>query len=1030
MAPLKLFRSKLISPKKEKGKDAKAHSENQATASRVQVQDGASDAVVEKVGINDVITTVYEANESINGSGKKVYAKESVLPGRGLIGLMQRKKSFDKLRERSLKEDDNSYPKNRPSADSSTTEPFAELHSSFVHADIAKEDASTMQSNNVLMDGEKFPIIASNNRPEDIASRFSNVNAREGAQRAIAMATYRTASFAEYERRASIVEFTGQSGHSNDDCTTESPVLSLTSASSADDSGQSPVSPEDDKNIIADQALYGDCNREAKEIEVGNQEDDRKILLSIDDSARGHEDEQGTNVENNAIAESVIEVNSEIEEVDNGERVGEQNDNLENQYEQEKVQINEINDADCIEEAENSSGPVELTDTADVDAPVADETDKAEQEVTNFSEKHENAESITPKSMDTPSNRSISPITPLPEPTIPMSPLQKKASIDRIDHVRSSNNTNTADVRLVHYPAPIPARIRLPPLLSDKKKRENKQKKAQEAAYFPMSVPLDEDKKKQPKARKDVLPTQPGSMVMSEMPNPNGALESILDKSVESRGGLMAEEPIIEGPSLVKELEERLQQQKLRRKQGLELNTYRQQSSGTLLRLDDEIKYSQERRRTAVSTYGLSAIAKESSNALSSNPSSTSNTGPLLNPESQSMGMQHLASQVPHSRLSTPSPEFNRHGKSLSVSNLTIASTSTSNLASLHLRNQSQGQLAQQQQSQQLRPRVIHSKSNSDSSISSQKQLSLYGPNLPGAIAPVCDINSGPRDARQLRDQKSRSRLIEEPPLAPASPVPQNIPRTATGYFRDEHCPVSQYGNSPHNYGNGYHIHHGHSDSRRSSVLNSEEAAYRRMLRARESNPRTPGYDPAMYPPVTSPTPQPQHHQYHLQHQMAAYPVSVASYAPEPVAVMPTQVYIPPNVAPAPNSMSAGQPYAAQMAPAQMFIPVGAPAQQNYLRSTTPSPQQYVAAPVSYTPRHSMQLHYTAAPSPAPSPSPSKNASRLSHVGAGAGVGYRPPSTAPTQHASRYSTATPGLEEANYKRMEVVDKWRRSIYGA
>ncbi|KAK9380862.1 uncharacterized protein V2V93DRAFT_242027 [Kockiozyma suomiensis] len=170
------------------------------------------------------------------------------------------------------------------------------------------------------------------------------------------------------------------------------------------------------------------------------------------------------------------------------------------------------------------------------------------------------------------------------------------------------NSTQT----LVHYPAPIPTHIKLPPLLAKK----NSKKRLSAEIVMPLSAPRDEnnyardgnelsDSSRPP----STIPVNPGAVPMFQNPHEN--LDDILNNWTPEMSAPGPEEENRNedfgggpGRSLLDELKERKAQQKSRQRNLVDGT----RAQGTLLQLDGLIERGQEKRRTVLNTYGLAGM--------------------------------------------------------------------------------------------------------------------------------------------------------------------------------------------------------------------------------------------------------------------------------------------------------------------------------------------------------------------------------------------------------------------------------------
>ncbi|KAK9468309.1 hypothetical protein V1512DRAFT_259195 [Lipomyces arxii] len=181
------------------------------------------------------------------------------------------------------------------------------------------------------------------------------------------------------------------------------------------------------------------------------------------------------------------------------------------------------------------------------------------------------------------------------------------------DDLPSSASTQSVSNLNMRYPAPIPARIKLPPLLSKRKSAMSLNASAstsptkstlQNSFTFPMTAPMEQRLLDDGDSASDAsMPDTPG--LMSKLPNPHQALDELLD-NWDKAGSTMepftpnTELPIVDGPrSLIHELEERKIQQKARQK-----NTVYSDKT-TLLQMDEVIRRGQDNRRSVFNSNGV-----------------------------------------------------------------------------------------------------------------------------------------------------------------------------------------------------------------------------------------------------------------------------------------------------------------------------------------------------------------------------------------------------------------------------------------
>ncbi|KAK7206250.1 hypothetical protein BZA70DRAFT_288630 [Myxozyma melibiosi] len=185
---------------------------------------------------------------------------------------------------------------------------------------------------------------------------------------------------------------------------------------------------------------------------------------------------------------------------------------------------------------------------------------------------------------------------------------------------------------LIHYPAPIPTRIKLPPLLSKKKSQQRLSLDLERTMGIPLSAPHagsthggetgeneEHESEDDSSSQNSSIPATPGVAVMFE--NPHQKLEEMLDQwspemamqaaaadekaAQEAAAQEVVEEDFGGGPgrSLLDELAERKAQQKSRQRNLVDGTAY-----GTLLQVDGVIEKGQEKRRSALNRYGLDGM--------------------------------------------------------------------------------------------------------------------------------------------------------------------------------------------------------------------------------------------------------------------------------------------------------------------------------------------------------------------------------------------------------------------------------------
>ncbi|KAK9477123.1 hypothetical protein V1514DRAFT_283752 [Lipomyces japonicus] len=170
----------------------------------------------------------------------------------------------------------------------------------------------------------------------------------------------------------------------------------------------------------------------------------------------------------------------------------------------------------------------------------------------------------------------------------------------------------------VLYPAPIPSRVRLPPLLAKPKVTTVKLpsvvavttptdsgRLSRSLSQFPLGPMFKSESPEsfeiQPDSAYNSIPVQPG--VITHFQNPHDALEAVLDEPVNVEPFTPQKElPVVtEGPrSLIQELDARKELQSARIR-----TTAATERGSTLLQMDDVFKRGRDNRKNVVSMYGL-----------------------------------------------------------------------------------------------------------------------------------------------------------------------------------------------------------------------------------------------------------------------------------------------------------------------------------------------------------------------------------------------------------------------------------------
>ncbi|KAK9370922.1 hypothetical protein V1509DRAFT_163087 [Lipomyces kononenkoae] len=419
----------------------------------------------------------------------------------------------------------------------------------------------------------------------------------------------------------------------------------------------------------------------------------------------------------------------------------------------------------------------------------------------------------------------------------------------------------------VHYPAPIPARIRLPPLLKKKSKtfspseasspNTSKAPTISTSSSFPMTAPMDapEEPDKGPHNEEQsdsdevTVPLTPG--YMTGFKSPHEALESMLNEWDKESTALIQpftpheELPATDGPrSLIQELEERKTQQKSRQRNAAAV------ASASLLQLDDVIRKGQEKRRTVVGIHGLvgtaqikndedevplGAIYEKDPASQPGDPTRVSESRRYFHSPSNSLS-QHQA--MAHNRHTSSSsiPQRSMHDRQLSDSSAQFGPHAQ------HQREASQSIYTGTPQGA-----ILPESLNSASKI---RENSMSMPNLHYQLDGPASTNMLPEPSSYILQTRETSvpnfdqyqqSYQQYPPMATNAPqyppqqqqfspqyqrppYPAQSPAydTGTGYFRESPIKESATG-------------------RHSSLLNSEEALYRRL---KERQSLMMGYPP------------------------------------------------------------------------------------------------------------------------------------------------------------------------------------------
>ncbi|KAK9388822.1 hypothetical protein V1515DRAFT_596133 [Lipomyces mesembrius] len=625
-------------------------------------------------------------------------------------------------------------------------------------------------------------------KAEELAAKLENVNTRQGAQRRTAMATYRTASYKEYEQCAVVVD-------SSYRMSTSSPgARSDIQAISEDD--------ELGRQIDALNVTDVTASRDTQEVINPFKRDESISPLNVDDN--GHQTHPD---DINPTRQSAPSSNEENPLPQKARNVGNS--------------ISIISEAIAI--AGSDPG------LSSVVAPVV------------MSVEHHPGDSPPPS--------------------------------------RSHKGA------YVHYPAPIPARIRLPPLLKKKSSPSetsspttSKTPAISLSFSFPMTAPMENPEESDMGRPNDehsdsdesTVPVTPG--YMTRFQSPHQALESMLNEWDKEPTSLIQpftpqeELPATDGPrSLIQELEERKTQQKSRQRNAAAVN------SASLLQLDDVIRKGQEQRRTVVSSYGLvgtaqakcdedevflGAIYSKDPESQWGEPTRVSERRRYSHSPSNSLA-QHQA-MVHNRRTSSWSiPQRSMHDRQLSDSSAHFVppsqktrepwqSSQTSGAPQGAILPEDPNSLNTIRERDMSTPN-LHYQPDGPASTNMQPAHSLYSLPAREMSVPNFDQYSQsyqkyplqatnethyPPHQQQYAASQQYSPQYQRPPYPAQSPSHD----TGTGYFRGSTYASAEF--PMKDSGSG----------RQSSVLNSEEALYRR-LRERESvmmgyRPEQPGPRP------------------------------------------------------------------------------------------------------------------------------------------------------------------------------------------
>ncbi|KAK9355231.1 hypothetical protein V1523DRAFT_431761 [Lipomyces doorenjongii] len=608
-------------------------------------------------------------------------------------------------------------------------------------------------------------FMSQGRKAEELAAKLDNVNTRQGAQRRTAMATYRTASYKEYEQCAVVVD-------SSYRMSTSSPGARSVQAISEDEElfGQ---------HIDALNVTDVTASRDTQEVIYPFKRDESISPLNVDDINPTRQSTPSSN-EENPLPQKARNVGKSIS---------------------------------IISEAIATTGSD--TGLPSVVAPIV------------LSVEHHPGDSPPP------------------------SKSHKGA--------------------YVHYPAPIPARIRLPPLLKKKSSPSETSSPATSKTHaisssfsFPMTAPMENPEEPDMGRPEDehsdsdesTVPVTPG--YMTKFQSPHQALESMLSEWDKEPTSMIQpftpqeELPATDGPrSLIQELEERKTQQKSRQRNAAAVN------SASLLQLDDVIRKGQEKRRTIVSSHGLVGTAQVKSDEdevplgaiYSKDPESqwgepTRVSESLRYSHSPSNSLvQHQA--IAHNRRTSSSsiPQRSMDDRQLSNSSAHFVPASQKRREpwqSNHTSGASQGAILSEDPNSlnTIRERDmsmpnLHYQPDGPASTNLLPAHSLYSLPTREMSVPNFDQHSQsyqkyplqatnvthyPQHQEQYAAPQQYSPQYQRPPYPAQSPSHD----MGTGYFRESIYASAEFPMKDSGTG------------RQSSLLNSEEALYRR-LRERES---------------------------------------------------------------------------------------------------------------------------------------------------------------------------------------------------
>ncbi|KAK9238265.1 hypothetical protein V1525DRAFT_342056 [Lipomyces kononenkoae] len=605
-------------------------------------------------------------------------------------------------------------------------------------------------------------------KAEELTAKLDHVSTRQGAQRRTAMATYRTASYTEYEQRAVVLD-------SSYNTTTSEPALSTVIGS-----------PEDRRGLI-DELSIKDITASQEPYPL--KRDESISPLDVNDTA------------NKTFADDINTRSLSATPPTDGENV------------LSPLPQRAFND-------ENATSVIAET-TADMESDLASAPPVA-----------------TPIVMSVDRHPGDSP---------PPSKSQKGP--------------------FVHYPAPIPARIRLPPLL----KKQSKTSSSSEGPSpdsanaptistsfsFPMTAPMEvpeepdngHTNEEHSDSDESTVPITPG--YRTRFQSPHEALESMLNEWDKEPTALvqpftpLEELPATDGPrSLIQELEERKTQQKSRQRNAGAV------ASASLLQLDDVIRKGQEKRRTVVGIHGLvgtaqvrndedeiplGAIYENDPGSQPGDPTRVSEGRRYYHSPGDSFSQRHA---MPHNRRTSSSsiPQRSIHDRQMSDSSVHFGPHSQQQ------REASQSNYINGAPQGAIVPENLNS-------LNKIRESNMSMPNLHYQLDRPASTNIQPESSPYILHTREMSvpnfdqyRLSYQKYPVPATNAPQYPPHQQPAAAQQQYVPPYQHppypGQSPvYDMGTGYfresvriNSESPIKDTRRySSLLNSEEALYRRL---------------------------------------------------------------------------------------------------------------------------------------------------------------------------------------------------------